>query len=275
VETQSLLIEAFTESAEDSSMIEGLKTWLLKNKQTSSWKTTKATADACYALLIKSGSWLNDEPSVSFKLGGTDIKSSSTQKGTGYFKMSIPGEEVRSSMANVTVSVGNKQSASPSWGAIYWQYFEDVDKISSSHMGIRIVKKVMVQRNTAGGPVLDTLKADNTLNIGDKVKIRIEIRSDRDLEYVHLKDMRAAAFEPVATLSGYKWQGGLGYYESNKDASMNFYFNVLRKGTYVFEYEMFATQAGTFSNGITTMQCMYAPEFTTHSEGIKVNVKRP
>ncbi len=29
---------------------------------------------------------------------------------------------------------------------------------------------------------------------------------------------------------------------------------------------------GTFSNGVTTIQCMYAPEFTSHSEGIKVNV---
>ena len=103
--------------------------------------------------------------------------------------------------------------------------------------------------------------------------VRIEIRAGRDMEYVHLKDMRAAAFEPVNALSGYKWQDGLGYYESIRDAAVNFFISYLSKGTYVFEYDMFATQQGEFSNGITTLQCMYAPEFTTHSEGTRVIIK--
>ena len=110
------------------------------------------------------------------------------------------------------------------------------------------------------------------LKIGDKLKVRIELRADRDMEYVHMKDMRASALEPTNVLSGYKWQGGLGYYESTKDASTNFFFNYLRKGTYVFEYAMFVTHAGNFSNGITSIQCMYAPEFSAHSEGIRIQV---
>ncbi|MEI9807375.1 MAG: hypothetical protein WDO16_05540 [Bacteroidota bacterium] len=109
--------------------------------------------------------------------------------------------------------------------------------------------------------------------MGDKVKVRIELRVDRDMEYVHMKDMRASAMEPVNVLSGYKWQGGLGYYESTKDASTHFFFSSLRKGTYVFEYPLFVTNTGDFSNGITTIQCMYAPEFTSHSEGIRIKVK--
>jgi uncharacterized protein YfaS (alpha-2-macroglobulin family) len=108
------------------------------------------------------------------------------------------------------------------------------------------------------------------LKIGDKIKVRIELRADRDMEYVHMKDMRASALEPVNVLSGYKWQGGLGYYESTKDASTNFFFNYLRKGTYVFEYPLFVTHAGNFSNGITSIQCMYAPEFSAHSEGVRI-----
>ncbi|MFA4871423.1 MAG: hypothetical protein WC623_24705, partial [Pedobacter sp.] len=107
----------------------------------------------------------------------------------------------------------------------------------------------------------------------DKVKARIIIRVDRDMEYVHMKDMRAAAFEPVDVLSGYRYQGGLGYYESIKDASVNFYFDYLRKGTYVFEYPLNVTQKGEFSNGITSIQCLYAPEFSAHSEGIRVTVE--
>jgi uncharacterized protein YfaS (alpha-2-macroglobulin family) len=111
------------------------------------------------------------------------------------------------------------------------------------------------------------------LSIGDKIKIRIELRVDRDMEYVMMKDLRASAFEPVNVLSGYKWQGGLGYYESTKDVGTHFFFSYLRKGTYVFEYPVLVTHAGNFSNGITTIQSMYAPEFSAHSEGVRVKVE--
>ncbi len=111
------------------------------------------------------------------------------------------------------------------------------------------------------------------LKVGDKIKVRIELRVDRDMEYVHMKDMRASCLEPVNVLSSYKWQGGLGYYETTKDASTNFFFDYLRKGTYVFEYALFVTHTGNFSNGITNIQCMYAPEFSSHSEGIRLNVE--
>jgi uncharacterized protein YfaS (alpha-2-macroglobulin family) len=112
-----------------------------------------------------------------------------------------------------------------------------------------------------------------SLKPGDKIRVRIELRSDRDMEFVHMKDMRAAGFEPVNVISQYKYQGGMGYYESTKDASTDFFIDFLRKGIYVFEYDMRANLSGQFSNGITTIQCMYAPEFTSHSEGVRVRVE--
>ncbi|MCK7532284.1 MAG: hypothetical protein MZV63_15260 [Marinilabiliales bacterium] len=102
---------------------------------------------------------------------------------------------------------------------------------------------------------------------GDRIKVRIELRVDRNMEFVHMKDMRASGFEPENVFSQYKWQDGLGYYEATKDAATNFFFDWLPKGTYVFEYALRVTHTGNFSNGITTIQCMYAPEFTSHSEG--------
>jgi hypothetical protein len=105
------------------------------------------------------------------------------------------------------------------------------------------------------------------------VVVRVELRSDRNLEYVHLKDMRAACMEPVDVISGYRWQGGIGYYESTKDLSTDFFFDHLSQGTHVFEYGLSVGQAGNFSNGITSVECMYAPEFSYHSEGIRVNVE--
>jgi len=138
---------------------------------------------------------------------------------------------------------------------------------------LKVSKKLFREINSPTGPVIESITEATLLHVGDKVVVRVELRTDRDMEYVHLKDMRAAAFEPVNVLSGYRWQGGFGYYEATLDASSNFFISYLPKGTYVFEYRLFATQKGEFSNGITSVQCMYAPEFAAHSEGIRVTVK--
>jgi uncharacterized protein YfaS (alpha-2-macroglobulin family) len=138
---------------------------------------------------------------------------------------------------------------------------------------LKLSKKLFIEKNTDNGPVLIPVNDGDTLHIGDKIKVRIELRVDRDMEYVHMKDMRASCMEPTNVISQYKYQDGLGYYESTKDVSTNFFFGYLNKGTYVFEYPMFVTHAGNFSNGITTIQCMYAPEFTAHSEGVRVDVE--
>lgn len=280
VETQALLIEAFGEIGNDNKTVDDLKTWLLKQKQTQNWKTTKATAEACYALLLKGSDWLSEEPTVTIQLGDKTISStaSKTEAGTGYFKEMIDGKEVKNNMGNIKVTVTKPSTLKPlnpstTWGGVYWQYFEDLDKITLAETPLKLSKKLFVEKNTDKGPVLVPINNGDEIKIGDKVKVRIELRADRDMEYVHMKDMRAACMEPVNVLSQYKWQGGLGYYESTKDASTNFFFNWLPKGTYVFEYPLFVTHSGNFSNGVTTIQCMYAPEFSAHSEGVRVKVK--
>ncbi len=288
VETQALMIEAYNEILNDQKVVDDLKVWLLKEKQTTDWKTTKATAEAVYALLAPTPqeglpSLLSSDKLCEITVGGktldpyNDDRATSPsgaggafpEAGTGYFKTSWKGGDIKSDMGKITVKNPNPTVA---WGAAYWQYFEQLDKITPATTGVKITKQLFVKTNSPTGPVLKEIKPDASIKVGDKVTVRIEIRTDRDMEYVHLKDMRAAAFEPVNVLSGYKWQGGLGYYESTRDAATNFFISYLPKGTYVFEYDLFATQQGEFSNGITSLQCMYAPEFTTHNEGIRVKV---
>ena len=274
IEAQSLLIECFSEVAKDTTDIDKMKVWLLKQKQTQNWKTTKATADACYALLLNGSEWLSNEPKATIQLGNETIKSTDQkqQAGTGYFKTAYDGVNIKPEMGDIKLTVsGNEHSTS--WGAVYWQYFENMDKISSATTPLTVKKQLYIERNTNRGPELQEITEGNSLAIGDKVKARIEIIVDRDMEYVHLKDMRAACFEPTNVISSYKYQGGLGYYESTKDVSTNFFFGRLPKGKYVFEYPMFVTNKGDFSNGIATIQCMYAPEFSSHSEGVRVKVK--
>ncbi len=275
VETQALLIEAFNEVSKDKNEVEQMKIWLLKQKQTQNWKTPKATAEAVYALLLKGSEWLVYDELAEIKVGKEVVNpferdDTKVEAGTGFFKTSWTGGDVKPEMGNITVTNKNESIA---WGAVYWQYFEDLDKITPQETPLKLDKKLFIERNTDAGPIIEPLLDGMKLKVGDKVKVRIELRSDRDMEYIHMKDMRASGFEPVNVISGYKYQGGLGYYESTLDASTNFFFEYLRKGTYVFEYALKVSQKGDFSNGITTIQCMYAPEFSSHSEGLKVVVE--
>jgi hypothetical protein len=274
------MVEVFSEVANDTKTVNALRKWLLKNKQTTHWRSTKATAEAVYALLLQGTGWLADMPAVTISAGNFVISDNNVkaEAGTGYIKKSIEGQMVNVNMGNITVTVqnpspGNASSSMPSWGAMYWQYFEDMDKVTFASTPLKLEKKLFIEKNTDRGPVLSPVNESTLLQTGDKIKVRIVLNVDRDMEYVHMKDMRASALEPVNVLSSYKWQDGLGYYESTRDASTNFFFSYLRKGTYVFEYPLFVTHPGTFSNGITTIQSMYAPEFTSHSEGVRIRVE--
>lgn len=271
IETQALMVEVFDEVAADQKAVEELRIWLLKNKQTNRWESTKATAEAAYALLLHGENWLSNTQTVQVQVGGKAIQPDEVEPGTGYFKEQWGGNEVKSSWNTISVKNPNNHLV---WGAAYWQYMEDLDKITSfQKTPLSIVKQLYREEYSPEGPILKAISANDPLKVGDRIKVRIEIRADRPMEFIHLKDMRAAGFEPLNVLSEFRRQGGLGYYESTRDLATHFFIDYLPKGTFVFEYSMVAAQRGNMSNGITTIQCMYAPEFTSHSQGISVEVK--
>ncbi|MEN3322836.1 MG2 domain-containing protein [Mariniflexile soesokkakense] len=275
IETQALLIETFSEIENDTKTIDNLKIWLLKNKQTNQWKTTKATTKAVYALLLQGSDWLSVTDAVEVVLGRQKMEPSKldnvkVEAGTGYYKTSWTSSEIIPKMAEVTLT---KKGNGIAWGSLYWQYFEDLDKISSGETPLKLKKKLFLKKNTDTGEEISEITNESHLKVGDLVRVRIELQSDRAMEFIHMKDMRASGLEPVNVLSQYKWQDGLGYYESTKDASTNFFFDYLPKGVYVFEYDLRINNAGNMSNGITTIQSMYAPEFGSHSEGVRLLVK--
>jgi hypothetical protein len=293
VETQALLIEAFDEVAKDTKSVEDMKIWLLKQKQTQSWESSRATAEACYALLLRGTDLLADDPRVKITIGKEKIDPSKLtdtrqEAGTGYFQLSWAGKEIRPDMGKIRIVKGSEGAA---WGAVYWQYYETMDKIKPAQTQLKLEKKLFLENITPSGPVLETVLHDGKLKVGDKLKVRIVLTADRDLEFVHMRDQRASAFEPYLlntgqrdgpvvyssggennALSGYRYQDGLGYYQSTTDASTDFFFDYIPKGTYVFEYFLLVNAAGDYSNGITTIQCMYAPEFSAHSEGVRVKI---
>ncbi|MBN4072440.1 alpha-2-macroglobulin, partial [Crocinitomix catalasitica] len=239
------------------------------------------TSEAVYALLLTGSNLLASDDLVEINLGGKPIVYSDqanpdnpyevkAEAGTGYFKTHWAGKAVKTEMSDIEVT---KKSKGIAWGAAYWQYFEDLDKIEFAETNLKLKKELFLVEMTNAGEQLKSVGENGVLHVGDKIRMRIELRTDRNLEYVHMKDMRASGFEPTNVLSRHKYRDGLGYYESTKDAATNFFFDYIPKGTYVFEYDLRVQHKGNFSNGITTVQCMYAPEFTSHSEGIRVKVE--
>jgi uncharacterized protein YfaS (alpha-2-macroglobulin family) len=277
IETQTMLIEAYDEITKDEISVEAMKVWLIKNKQNNRWSSTKATTEAVYALFSLGKSWLNAEEGITVKTGNEvvypprNVNEPSEINASGYFKKSWKGADIQPSLATIEVE---KKSPGVMYGGLFWQYFEQLDKITPAQTNLKIKKELYLKTNTDKGVQLQPITESTPIKVGDLVTVRCVLQTDKDLSYIHLKDMRASGFEPVNVFSSYKWKDGLGYYESTRDASTNFFISYMQPGVYVFEYDVKANNAGTFSNGITTIQNMYAPEFSAHTQGIKVQIQR-
>jgi hypothetical protein len=282
IETQALMIEAFDEIMGDQQAVEDCRVWLLKQKQTQDWKTTKATADAVYGLLLRGKNILGSDKLVEVTVGGINVTpkagpviegrpqvTSLPEAGTGFYERRFTGAEVKASMGEITVK---KVDEGVSWGSVHWQYLEDMTKVTPYEgTPLKLKKNLYTKVNTSKGPTLEAVKGP--LAVGDELVVRIELRVDRDMEYVHLKDQRGSGTEPVNVVSRYKYQDGLAYYESTRDTASHFFIDYLPKGTYVFEYSTRVQLRGQYQTGIASIQCMYAPEFGSHSESFTLEVK--
>ena len=269
IETQALMIEAFAEVANDAAAVESCKVWLLKQKQTQDWKTTKATADAIYGLLLRGSDLLASDALVEVALDGNWIKPENVEAGTGFYEKRYTPAEITAKMGTVTVK---KVDDGVSWGSLHWQYLEDMTRVTPfAGNPLQLRKTLFTRENTKKGPELRAVKG--ALEVGQELVVRIELRTDRDMEYVHLKDQRGSGTEPVNVLSQYRYQDGLAYYESTRDTASHFFISYLPKGVYVFEYAARIVHRGSYQTGIAEVQCMYAPEFNSHSESFKLEAR--
>jgi hypothetical protein len=269
IETQAVMIEAFDEVMNDQAAVEDCKVWLLKQKQTQNWKTTKSTADAVYSLLLRGDNLLKSDALVEMSLAGTPIKPEKVEAGTGFYEQKFVRGEIKPDFGKIELK---KTDPGVAWGSIHWQYLEDISKVTPHEATpLKLQKQLFRRTYTKKGPVLEALAGPAA--VGDELIVRIVLRTDRDMEYVHLKDHRGSGTEPVNVLSRYKYQDGLGYYESTKDTASHFFIDYLPKGTYVFEYALRVQLKGSYTTGMAHIECMYAPEFNSHSESIQLEVK--
>ena len=269
IETQALMIEAFAEVMEDATAVEDCKVWLLKQKQTQDWKTTKATADAVYGLLLRGENLLKSDALVEVVVGDTKVSTANAESGTGFYEQRFVKNEVKPAFGTITVK---KTDEGVSWGSVHWQYLEDISKVTVHDITpLKLTKTLWLKKFTKKGPVLEPVRGP--IQVGDEIVCRVELRTDRDMEYVHLKDARGSGTEPTNVLSRYRYQDGLGYYETTRDTASHFFIDYLPKGTYVFEYSIRAVHKGHYPTGMAEIQCMYAPEFNSHSESIPLVVQ--
>ena len=269
VVNQAGALEAFNKlKPNDQKFIEDMKIWLITQKEVNSWGTSRGTSEVIFTILNSGKSWTSSESDkATIVWGGKELQPQT--QATGYVKSTVKTDVVDKNLATVTVT---KTGAGIIQGGLFWQYYEDLDKIKSSENYISITKELYKKIKTVNGEELQKISPETPLKVGDKVTVRMILNTDRPMEFIHIKDMRAAGFEPVDVLSGYQWKNNLGYYQSTKDASANFYIERMPKGKYVFEYDYVANASGKFSNGITTMQNYYAPQMNAHTKGSNVQI---
>ena len=259
IPTEVAAMEAVQYVTKDEQALSQMKRWLLKEKQTQVWDTPVATVNAVYALLNSGTDLLANSDAVKITLG-KEVIQTSAEEPVGYLKKVVEGNVLN--LKKVTVDC---EGSGMGWGAVYAQYLENMDKMGEQSSGLS------VSRSLYKGETL--IEEGTVLNIGDKITVRLTVKADRDMDFVQIKDERAACMEPLAALSGYRLSTNLGYYQATKDASTSFFVNQMRKGMYVIEYQVYVTRSGEYRSGIATIQSAYAPEFGGHTGGYKVVVK--
>lgn len=269
ITTHVAILEAFYKIKGNIPDIKLMNQWLLRQKQTESWGSTPNTVDAIYALLLTGSRQLNEKEDIHVSLGNKQIVSGKSNNVFGYIKESYAAGAIRPNMTTVTLAT---KTDNPTWGGLYLQYFEPLSQVKAGQESLSIHKKLFTEHFVNDRKELSAV-GETPLKSGDRVIVRLTITTDRDMDFVHVKDLRAACFEPITQLSGQQWNGALSYYQETKDVATNFFFDFLPKGVHVIEYPVWINQNGRFQDGMATLQCIYAAEFSAFSGTSKVIVE--
>jgi len=266
IPTQVAAIEAVRRVANEEKTQEEMKQWLLKQKQAQVWETPIATTDAVYALLTTGTDWLANtgEGEIVIREGENrkreDVLKFGDGESLGYIQQKIQGN-----VMDVREVAVKKKSAGIGWGAVYAEFEEDMDKVQTQGNALKVTRRL----HKAGKPLAD----GDALQVGDRLTVCLSVVADRDMDFVQVKDEHAACLEPVDALSGYRWNGHVGYYQEIKDASTLFYMDKMRKGTYELKYDVYVISSGVYRQGVPEAHSVYAPEFGGHGEGGRLMVK--
>ena len=255
IPTEVAAIEAIKMvTPEDKKTVSEMQRWLLQSKRTQSWDTPINAVNAIYAFMQgqTKESLTNYGANTVLKLNGTELKTKETSVGRAMVEAEKTGKRFG-------VLTAEKTSNNISWGAVYAEYDQDIKDVSQQSTQLSVTRQLI----DADGKVVTTDK----FKVGDKLRVRITLKADRDYDFVEVVDKRPACLEPVDQMSGFNWQ----YYYAPGDYTTNYYFDCLSKGTHVIETEYYIDREGAYMSGICTARCTYSPEFSGHDKAIKLN----
>lgn len=259
IPTQVVAIEALSGILKEPLAIAEMKQWLLKQKQMQVWDNPVATADAVYAFLSGDDNRLAENSTMKAEIAGTAVVA--PDDALGYVRRSFSGNEVGARQIEIAHT-----GAGIGWGAVYAQCLEDMDQLQSAKgNGLKITRAYYRDGKEVSS------KTD--LHVGDELIVRLTVKADRDMDFVQIKDTRAACMEPKEALSGYRQSDATGYYQVMRDASAKFFIDKLRKGIVQIEYKVYIDRPGTYQTGIATVQSAYAPEFGGHTKSLSITVR--
>ena len=259
IPTHVAAMEAIHRIDPDTQLLNGMKQWLLKEKQVQVWNTPIATVDAIYAFLLTNPEALTTSGKMKATLGNQQL--ATPTDGLGYTRKTYTAKDAEIRKIQI-----QKEGEGIGWGAVYALCFEEMEAVKGhQNKGMQIERNYLLN----GQPI----EKQTLLKKGDVLTVRLQVKVDRDMDFVQIKDERAACMEPADQMSGYQWQEGTASYRVNRDASTEFFIDKLRKGKHTFEYKVHVDRTGRYQAGTASIQSVYAPEFTAHSEGTTLQVE--
>lgn len=265
IPTQCAAIEALTHFDREADAY-ALRLWLLQAKRTQMWETSRATADAVYALLMSAnaaGSPVQTQKNVpvgfALKKGRKVVATQASAKvqaphSVGYFKHTFTDPSV---VASSSIQL-DKSSGGLSWGSVYATFTLPETEVKTEGRELHIARTFEVKRGNRWMP----LKADGVkLTKGDRIRQVLTLKADRDFDFVRVDASRPGCLEPAAPLSGYVWNESLPAYRVVRDAATDFFIEKVSKGTHRLTEELFVTRSGLYATGISRITSEFAPEF--------------
>ena len=240
--------------------LDQVRKWMLLMKQSNDWGSYSLAADAVYSILSTGSLWLERNALPSITIAGQPANLDKMAEWLGYFRTTLPA----TTKGDVVI---NRTGSGPAWGSIYTQFKAPMTQIQEKAIDEVSVSKEYYVYSQDG-----SLHQATSFKVGDKVKVRVIVKANKDMDYVTLTDERAACFEPVDKLSGYRSEDRTWFYLETKDTQTNMFFNSLNKGTHIIGYDVWVTNPGEFTSGIATIQCQYAPQLSAHSAGKAITI---
>ena len=251
----STILQAMNEVDPRQQEIDQIRKWMLLMKQSNDWGSNSLAADAVYSLLSTGSEWIDRGTTPAVTIAGQPANLDKMAQWLGYFRTTLPA----TTAGNVVI---DRTGKGPAWGAVYSQFKAPMTQIQE-----KAIDEVSISKEYYVYGVDGSLHQATSFKVGDKVKVRVIIKVNKDMDFVTMTDERAACFEPVDQLSGYRSEDNTWFYQETKDTQTNVFINNLNKGTHIIGYDVWVTNPGEFTSGIATIQCQYAPQLSAHSAG--------